>query len=118
MNLPHSDRRQRALSAARAMTLGGAVAVAAGCTPSTPPGETPPETVERIAQEAVQNAYGAIAGAECNLEASDDICPDDCTRRTDYDCCLQWGGEGWCEMDPTRGCICAVEGPFRPPQFA
>lgn len=47
---------------------------------------------------------------------ADGVCPLECTRENDRDCCEVVGRGGVCTFDEQRGCRCAVIGPFNPPE--
>ncbi len=52
-------------------------------------------------------------GAICNTEVSTGVCPDQCDRDNDIDCCESDGGDWW---DGQCGPV-AVPGPFVPPSM-
>ena len=53
-------------------------------------------------------------GATCK-DTVDGICPEECTRDDDADCCNE---VELCTWEPSWGCACAVPGPFVPPTMA
>jgi hypothetical protein len=125
--------RRKARRAARAVTMGAALA-AAGCSPDSSPisdnndwdlsndaSHSDAVTADTATADAVTTdtqvrdaAVDALADADiteatCSDEA-DEICPEICTHNNDYDCCVL--GPGFTYL-PGGGC--AVPGPFVPP---
>jgi hypothetical protein len=114
--------RQRALRAARAVTMGAAL-VAAGCSSDTdqPPsegwgiGEHDDASGDVSADVADSADVIAEVGPTCS-ESFDRVCPEGCEASNDADCCEQSGDCLWHEGE-TGGCACAVPGPFVPPSM-
>ena len=134
-----TSARTRALRAAAAVTLTGAVLACGGSQSAdddaTETETTQPATVEGSGAEptslpgvvvtdpvdeptslpgvVVDTLVPSIEVLECKDQA-DGVCPAGCSQMNDADCCEM---DGWCSYDPSYGCGCAVEGPFAPPSL-
>jgi hypothetical protein len=116
--------RQKALRAARAVTMGAAL-VAAGCSSDAEEprptggwdvaektdaqGDTSPDVadVADVAPDVIADTGPTCSGT------SDQLCPETCDDSNDIDCCEADGLCDWYE----GGCGCAVPGPFTPPSM-
>lgn len=109
--------RRRAIRAAKAVTLGVAVAGSTACTNPEPDddndwpvgrdsGDVAADTSRDTAPDARVDG-GSDARPTCS-SMEDGKCPNHCNRSNDIDCCEESGGDWYGEG-------CGIPGPFVPP---